>query len=349
MLFVGWAGGGNVNPMVCLAEEMAAQGARVAILAGRGLGARLETAPVTILSETASWLPGAEDVVRAVDEYGPDGLVVDYMLTEALSGVEASGKPAVALVHTLYQALLLEGAPHPMGMAGPVDAVNQTRTRIGLGPIQGFGDLLATCALVAVTAPRELDAPGRVPANVSYLGPLIPRTRPDTDWRVPEGSDPLVAVSLGTGATVENEAEIIQRILLGLGGMPVRGLVNLPGYVRPEVLSAPANVVLTGYVPHQAVLPQASVLVTHAGLGSVMVALANGVPMVCMPLGREQPENAAAISRIGRGFVISPDAEPDAIARAIAQALALGHGKPIRPDPASGAKAVITALSGADL
>ena len=346
MLFVGWAGGGNVNPLVCLAEEMVTQGTRVAVLGGRGLGARLETVPVTILRETAGWLPGAEDVLGAVDEYSPDGLVVDYMLTKALCGAEASGKPTVALVHTLYQALLVDAAPHPMGMAGPVDSLNQTRAGVGLGPIQGYGDLLSACVLVAVTAPRELDAPGWVPANVSYLGPLIPRTGPGAVWPLPEGSEPLVVVSLGTGATVENEAEIIQRILLALGGMSVRGLVNLPGYIRPEALSPPANVVLTGYVPHQEVLPSASVLVTHAGLGTVMVALAYGVPMVCMPLGREQPENAAAISHIGRGFVLSPDAEPDTIARAIAEARSLGHGEPIRPDPASAARTVISALSG---
>ena len=346
MLLVGWAGGGNVGPLVCLAEEMADQGVRIGVLAGSGLSTRLGAAPVSFLSESVSWLPGAEDVLGAVDEFGADGLVVDYMLTEALSGAEASGRPTAALVHTLYQALLVEGAPHPMEMAGSVAALNQARVRLDLDPIKAYADLLTGCALVAVAAPRELDEPGPVPAHMRYLGPLIPRSTNDSDWEPPSGADPLVAVSLGTAATAENEAEIIQRILLALGGMSVRGLVNLPDYIRPDVLAAPANVMLTGYIPHQSVLAHVSALVTHAGLGSVMAALANGVPMVCMPLGREQPENAAAVARIGRGFVLSPDAEPDTIAQAIAEALSLGHGEPIRSDPASAARTVIGALSG---
>ena len=346
VLLAGWAGGGNVPPLVCLAQEMADQGVRVAVLPGRGLSARVQGTPATILPETAGWLPGADDILSAVDQWGPDGLVVDYMLTDALCGAEASGKPTVAFVHTLYRALLGDGAPHPMGMAGPVDALNQTRARLGLRPIQGYADLLTASALVSVAAPRELDGPGEVPANVGYLGPLIPRSAPGIRWRPPKGSGPLVAVSLGTAATVENEAEIIQRILGALGKMPVRGLVNLPDHIRPRDLAAPSNVTLAGYIPHQVVLGHASVLVTHAGLGSVMAALATGVPMVCVPLGRDQPENAAAASRIGRAVVLSPDAEPDAIVGAIADALALGHGTPVRTDPASATRTVISALSG---
>ena len=346
VLLVGWAGGGNVPPLLCLAQEMADQGVRVAVLPGRGLSGRVKGTPASILPETAGWLPGADDVLSAVEQWDPDGLVVDYMLTDALCGAEASGKPTATLVHTLYRALLVDGAPHPMGMAGPVDALNQTRARLRLRPIQGHADLLAASALVSVAAPRELDAPGEVPANVRYLGPLIPRSPSGVDWRAPEGSGPLVAVSLGTAATVENEAEIIQRILGALGTMSVRGLVNLPDHISPNALIAPSNVALAGYIPHQAVLRHTSVLVTHAGLGSVMAALANAVPMVCIPLGREQPENAAATSRIGRGVLLSPDAEPDAIVGAIADALSLGPGTPIRTDPASAARTVMSALSG---
>ena len=340
-LFVGWAGGGNVNPLICLATELTERGAHVEILGGLGMAARLKSTGLELRAETAGPLPGADDLLRAVDALQPDAVVVDYMLTEALCGAEAAGRPAVALVHTLYQRLLVDGAPHPMAMAGPVETLNSARARLGLDPIQGFADLLAAVALVAVTCSPDLDQPGPPPPNLRYLGPLIPRGSPSVEWRAPSGPGPLVAVSMGTGYTAPNEAEVTQRIVDGLGQLEVRGLVNLPGYIDPAALRAPANVTVAGLIPHQITLPQGSALVTHAGLGSVTAALAYGLPMVCMPLGREQPENAAGVVGLGRGIIIAPDADAAAIAEAVTQALTLGMAAPIASDATGAAQCLL--------
>ncbi|MGP4025534.1 glycosyltransferase [Actinomadura sp. 3N407] len=45
----------------------------------------------------------------------------------------------------------------------------------------------------------------------------------------------------------------------------------------------PAGASLAPYVPHHVVLPEASVVITHAGHGTVTAALSHGVPMVCLP------------------------------------------------------------------
>src|SRR5205823_1587569 len=98
--------------------------------------------------------------------------------------------------------------------------------------------------------------------------------------------------------------------------LPVRGFVTLPPYVDQSALSVPDNVVVSDYMPH------ADVVVTHAGLGTVTAALACGVPLVCIPEEREQPNNAAAVVRIGAGQALERDADPDAIAAAIKAVLA---------------------------
>jgi UDP-N-acetylglucosamine:LPS N-acetylglucosamine transferase len=74
-------------------------------------------------------------------------------------------------------------------------------------------------------------------------------------------------------------------------------------------------------------------VVTHAGLGSVVAALAHGVPMVCLPLTREQPENAQAVVRLGAGRALRPDAGVDEIAAAIREQLDHGGRVRIVPDP----------------
>ena len=342
---MGWGGGGNVNPLVALAHELSAQRARVEVLCGRGLSPRLEESGVQVRAETAGPLPTADDLLRALETSGPDAVVVDYMLTDALCAAEASGRPTVALVHTLYRSLLVDGAPHPMAMAGPVEALNTTRARLGLAPIGGYADLLAATVLIGVTTGAELDAPGPVPSHLRYLGPLMPDAPAGAAWDPPEGRGPLVAVSMGTGYTVPDEAEVTQRILEALGRLEVRGLVNLPGYIDPSRLQAPANVTLAGLIPHQLTLPHASLLMTHAGLGSVTAALSHGLPMVCMPLGREQPENAAAVAGLGRGVVIPAEAGPEVIARAITEGLALGPSLPIPSDRARAARIVLDAVT----
>ena len=42
-------------------------------------------------------------------------------------------------------------------------------------------------------------------------------------------------------------------------------------------------------------LPHAALVVTHAGWQTINAALADGVPLVCVPDGRDQPDNAARV------------------------------------------------------
>src|SRR5207248_8948080 len=70
------------------------------------------------------------------------------------------------------------------------------------------------------------------------------------------------------------------------------------------ILPRAANVHVCASAPHSELLKQAAVVVTHAGHGTVIRALAAGVPLVCMPMGRDQNENAARVvfrgAEIGR-------------------------------------------------
>jgi UDP:flavonoid glycosyltransferase YjiC (YdhE family) len=48
-----------------------------------------------------------------------------------------------------------------------------------------------------------------------------------------------------------------------------------------------------------------------------MKALAAGVPLVCLPMGRDQLEVAARVVALGAGIKVRPGASPAAIARAV--------------------------------
>jgi UDP:flavonoid glycosyltransferase YjiC (YdhE family) len=143
-----------------------------------------------------------------------------------------------------------------------------------------------------------------------------------------------VVVSLGTAGDPAVELPVLRRIVAALGGLAVRGLVTLPASIEPDRLGGvPAAVTVGGYVRHAAVLPHADVLVTHAGLGSVVAALAHGVPMVALPFDRDQPDNARALVRMGAGVALSPDAPSDEIAAAVADQLSRSTSPRVTVDP----------------
>ena len=225
-LMVTWAGGGNVNPFIGLAGHLMARGHRVGALATRSLLPRLAGAGMEIVGAADGWLASADGVGEAVERFSPDALIIDYMLTGALSGAERCGLTTVVLVHALYTALLADGAPYPIAMSGPVAAINEVRSGLGLAPIAAHADLVAAADLVLVAAPRQLDVAGEVPANVVYAGALFEGPGEDAGWLPPGGDGPLVVVSVGTAGDAAADFELLGRILRALSELPVRGFVT---------------------------------------------------------------------------------------------------------------------------
>lgn len=160
----------------------------------------------------------------------------------------------------------------------------------------------------------------RVPANVRYCGPRIEDPAWTGGWEEPEGPGPLVLASLST--TTQGQDPMIRRILRALGELPVRGLVTTGPSFKTDDLEIPENVTVVPSAPHSAVLPQADAVITHAGHGTVIKALAFGVPLLCLPVGRDQPDTAARVVACGAGIRLRPGAGSRSIAAALKRILA---------------------------
>jgi len=126
-------------------------------------------------------------------------------------------------------------------------------------------------------------------------------------------------VSLST--LQQGQATLLERILTALAVLPVRALVTTGPALDRSRFRPPENVVLETFVPHRSVLPHAAAIVSQCGLGTVMKALAHGVPLVCIPLVGDQPENAARVQALGAGIRLPSDAEPSRIREAIERVL----------------------------
>ena len=47
-------------------------------------------------------------------------------------------------------------------------------------------------------------------------------------------------------------------------------------------------------------------MISHCGHGTTIKSLAAGVPMICVPMGRDQDATAACVAKQGAGIVLPP-------------------------------------------
>lgn len=62
--------------------------------------------------------------------------------------------------------------------------------------------------------------------------------------------------------------------------------------------------IVVSFAPHQKLIKRSNLLITHAGLNTVLGALAEAKPMVAIPITSEQPGIAARLKRCGAGEII---------------------------------------------
>ena len=75
-----------------------------------------------------------------------------------------------------------------------------------------------------------------------------------------------------------------------------------------EPIEVPANAVLTDWLPYSQVMPQADLVISHGGHGTVVRALHSGAPVLCCPAGGDMGENGARVVMGGRGAVAAAEA-----------------------------------------
>lgn len=119
-----------------------------------------------------------------------------------------------------------------------------------------------------------------------------------------------------------DQRPLARRILEAVGGLPIRVLFTLGPALRLDGIAIPDNVVTATFVPHGVVMPHAAAAITHGGLGTIGAALSAGVPLVCIPSGRDQADNAVRVVEARAGVRLPSRARPHAIRAAVERVLA---------------------------
>jgi UDP:flavonoid glycosyltransferase YjiC (YdhE family) len=110
---------------------------------------------------------------------------------------------------------------------------------------------------------------------------------------------------------------VAQRVLDAAAGLPVRVVVTRGGSIEDGELVLPDNAQAVHSAPHDAVMREAAFVVTHGGHGTVTRALAHQRPMLVIPHGRDQNDNAVRVTERGAGLSLPPQAGVDEIRAAL--------------------------------
>jgi UDP:flavonoid glycosyltransferase YjiC (YdhE family) len=257
-----------------------------------------------------------EQLAALAGSVGAEAVVVDCNLAAAAAAAEALPLPSAVLFHSMYATFTDVWFAELWPLLA--ESLNGARSAFGVPEAAGWPEVFAGQQRLLAAVPASFDAPvAAVPPKLRHHGFLVPE--PDAVGgpalvSAPAG-EPTVLVSLST--THLGPADLLERIVAAVGARAVRGLVTTGGQADPASLGAAEHVQCFDWLPHPAVLPETDVVITHGGLGTCAGALSHGVPLVCLPLGRDQHLNAGRVEAVGAGVSLSSEASPDAIAEAL--------------------------------
>jgi UDP:flavonoid glycosyltransferase YjiC (YdhE family) len=329
---------GHAFPAIGLARELGRRGHEVLVetwerwrepVEGEGLaftGAQEYTVypppgPDTPDGQTAA--AAARALARLMEEFEPDLVVSDILTLAPTLAAEVAGVPHATLIPHVYP-VQQPGMPmYSLGLrpprttlgrlgwraTGPLlamglrrgrDELNETRARLGLGPIERFHGGISELLAIVATFP-QLEYPRQWPAQVRVTGPLFYEL-PGKEVELPEGDGPLVLVAPSTSQ--DPECELLRVALEGLAEEPVRVLATTNRHRPERPIEVPANATVVEWMLYSQAMPAADAVICHGGHGTVVRALAAGTPLLVCPSVGDMGENAARVAWSGAGLSV---------------------------------------------
>jgi MGT family glycosyltransferase len=263
------------------------------------------------------------DMQRAIEDVGPEALIVDVQAEGAAAVAEASGLPWAMYCPYPPAIPSADAPPHGQGLKparGPLGRMrdraihaygrrflkphvahrNRLRATAGLAPIERYEDqwLAAPRFLVLSAEPYEYHR-SDWPANVRLVGPGTwdPPAEPP-EWLDTE-TRPIVLVTASTA--YQRDEKLIATALEAFAREDV-ALVATTAAADPEQFApAPPNARVEAFLPHGPIIERAACVVCHGGQGTTQKTLAAGVPVCVVPFCRDQFDVARRVEATDSG------------------------------------------------
>jgi UDP:flavonoid glycosyltransferase YjiC (YdhE family) len=245
----------------------------------------------------------AADVVRLCGDDRPDAIVSDEVDFGAVIAAESLG-----IAHVTVLVLLTGSFARHEVIA---DALNDVRSAFDLPPDPEL--VMLRRHLVIAPFPASLRDPTTPLPDTAHLirpaalGDNTSVAATDSTVAFAEAIDgPTVYFTLGTIFNMES-GDLFSRVLAGLRGCRVNVIATVGRQLDPAMFGPqPPHVLIERYIPQATVLPHCDVVISHGGGGSVLGALAYGLPSVLLPMGADQPHNVRRCAQLGVAVVVDP-------------------------------------------
>jgi UDP:flavonoid glycosyltransferase YjiC (YdhE family) len=320
---------GHLYPMLPFAQACAAAGHEVTVATGTPF---LDALPLP----TTAGIP-ADVTLQDIEREALSGLTGDGPMDFV---IRMFGTVTAGHVEPVLSRLLADTRPdlviYEMTNVGAALAAERAGIRsiaFGLGLWNPVIPIWHSTAGADDTLPGGYLDP--MPASVQNPLPLPARRIPirTVAWAPPlplpawfaSSVRPRVYVTLGTVSF--GAVDVLRRAVLETAAHDVDVLVAVGPAGDPALLGEmPSNVHLERFVSQAEVLRNVDAIVHHGGAGTMLGALANGLPQLILPQGADHPFNAAAIERTGAGRAIAnEDQVPGAIEHAVGALLTEGR------------------------
>jgi UDP:flavonoid glycosyltransferase YjiC (YdhE family) len=185
----------------------------------------------------------------------------------------------------------------------------------------------------------DIYPPGLQNAETGHVGAVQP-IRPADPIEGDPAADPLVYITFGT--VFNNDLTLFETALEAARELGRQVVVTLgPGNDPAALGSQPPNVTVAEFIPQAQLLPACAAVVSHAGSGTFLAALAAGVPQVLLPQAADQFLNADAGTDGGVAISIAP---PELSTARLRAALERVLGDPMFRTAAQRAQAEISGM-----
>lgn len=256
-------------------------------------------------------------ILALCDDWQPDLIVCDEVDFGSMVAAERRGLP--------YASVLVIAAGSFVRHALLAEPLHALRAEHGLAADPDLA-MLSRYLVLSPFPPSYRDPAHPLPATAHTIRRVTldhQRNESAPPWLAHLAGAPTVYFTLGTVFNLES-GDLFARVLTGLRDLPINVVVTVGREIDPEELGPqPANVHVERYVSQSLVLPHCDLVVSHGGSGSVIGALAHGLPLVVVPMGADQPLNAARCEALGVGRVLdavaaTPETAHDAVAAVLA-------------------------------
>jgi MGT family glycosyltransferase len=335
---------GHINPLVGVAQRLEraghtlaffSHGSIAAAIAAAGLAARVFDVPAgearqrrgqmnaNDVARLARWFelgtatvlaPKMLDTVRAaVDAFQPDVMCIDPLAYHGVAVAEASRIPWAGLSTNLLS-VAPESWSCPMREANRRIATwrDELFASVGIHLEVKVNEVQSPWLRTVFTTDAFVPPSDRADSRIFLVGPSLPDGRrgdePDFPWDRLSNTRPIVYLSSGGGQSLSFPVETLTKICNALAPGEAQLVAVLQDLVdAPFAKELPEQVLPVRYAPQLTLFGRVNAVVTHGGANTVMEALANGLPMLVVPIGHEQSLQGLLVERRGVGFTLPLD------------------------------------------